>query len=415
MWYLAVANTSTTALTDIRLDYELKGRKKVRFLIDVPPGGALDTLWLPASLRQKLAVQLVRNGQTTLWSGILPIAPPRCETVTIPRSPILQTSDFAPLSVRGTNYYPPRAPWSGLWQQTTAQEWQTQFAQMAALNVNAVRTFYLGLEAPTLQAPDASYLPPMIAKISAFLAVAAQHHIKVMLCLDGGGGPEMSDLPAWKRRFRSGVEPFIDDGRVLMWDLINEPGGSKGPKSSPALIRWLQTLSPFLQSLDCNHLDTVGLTWQFDQLWDLGIRPDVGQYHNYSGAIGLPVTGDATVRNVKTDLESVIANYTQKRPLLIGEFGFPSATGSEKTAAEREAALEKQLSITRWVLQGAEAARIAGVMNWCAFEFAPEWMGASEKSFGVIRLDGSLKPAGIVLRDTYARWKTQSPASWDAR
>ena len=65
------------------------------------------------------------------------------------------------------------------------------------------------------------------------------------------------------------------------------------------------------------------------------------------------------------------------------------------------------------MLTGAETVRIAGVYNWTLFHFEPDWMGPGEQSFGIVNLDGSLKPAGVLLRDTYDRWRSKAKASWE--
>ncbi|MDF2439858.1 MAG: hypothetical protein JWN98_842 [Abditibacteriota bacterium] len=413
LWYLSVTNTSGEMLRGLSLRYRVGRREQVRALLDVPSGGALDTLWLPSSLKRSPQFRLVQNGATLLWTGRLALAPTNGERYVVPRSTPIRAADLKPLTVRGTNYYPRRTPWPGLWKDATIADYEAEFKEMAALNINSLRTFYLGLDERALQRADGTFLPPLLAKINAFLEVAARHRIKVMLCLDGGGGAAKTDLLFWQRFFRSGIEPFIYDGRVLMWDLINEPGGNEGPKATPELVTWIQKMNAQLRTIAPHHLTTVGLTWQFDQLWEIGVKPDVGQYHNYSGAVGVAPPDNHTVRNVAGDLKEIVATYTGQRPLIIGEFGLYSTDGTETTEGQRQAALDKQTNVTRWVLEGAEVARIAGVMNWCAFEFTPDWMGIKEKTFGVIRPDGSLKPAGIVLRDTYARWKAQSPAPWE--
>jgi len=232
-----------------------------------------------------------------------------------------------------------------------------------------------------------------------------------MLTIGLWGGP--GDTAMQRRFFRTGVEPFIYDGRILMWDLINEPGGSDGPRATPELGRWIQEMWAYLAGLDAQHLATVGLCWQFDQLRDLGVTPPVGQYHNYSGAVGVQPPGNAPIRNVADDLRS-ISKQIDNRPLVIGEFGYASVPDIMR----KDAAEARQEEITRWVLEGAEAAarsgvNLVGLANWCAFHFLPDWMGRGEQSFGVIRLDGTLKPAGVTLRDTYARWRSRRRAPWE--
>ena len=412
--HLAVANPSAEARRDLSLRYRLGGKAFVRAILDVPPGGAWDTLWLPEPAPDRIEARLVQGAETVLWSGQLPIAPLPARRVVIPQSPCVRLDELKPRMLRGTNYYPRHQPWPGLWREMDAAGFDGEFTEIDKLNVNTVRTFYIPDLERGLHRADGTFTPELLARIQTFLGVADRHGAKVMFCLYGGGGAPLSDLAFWRRYLRTGVEPFLYDGRVLMWDLMNEPGGEKGPKATPELSRWIQEMWSELKRLDTGHLATVGLCWQFDQLWDLGVKPEVGQFHNYSGAVGVQPPGQPPVRNVADDLRR-IAKTIDNRPLVIGEFGYTSVRDEPKGWDGSE---ETQLRIMRDVVEGAEAAvstgvNLAGLYNWCAFHFAPDWMGKGEQAFGVIRLDGTLKPSGELLRDTYKRWRTDVPAPWE--
>ena len=158
-----------------------------------------------------------------------------------------------------------------------------------------------------------------------------------------------------------------------------------------------------------NHLITVGLAWQFDQLFDLGIHPDIAQYHEYSMAVGLPVAGHPEVRNIADGLRGVRRIVGDLR-ILIGEFGISTAGEANGGATE-----DRQREVYQGVLEGAEDQRILGVANWCLFDFVPDWMGNKEQVYGIVRADGSLKPAGAILSQTYLRWQKQYPAPWDGQ
>jgi hypothetical protein len=402
---LSVTNPGSQPLRGLRLDAMSRSRE----LLDVPPGGACDTLWVRLPVPEQLRARLVQ-GNRVLWDGSLDLPPAR-SAVRIPRSPCVRLSDLKPLMLRGTNYYPRAQPWPGIWRAMDRDAFEAEFREMDALHINWVRTFYNLDTDAGLHRPDGSFTGKLLARVDTLLGVAARHRVKVMLTIGLWGKPD--DLAMQRRFFRTGVEPFAYDGRILMWDLINEPGGSDGPKATPDLANWIRTMWTYLAALDNRHLATVGLCWQFDQLWALGVRPPVGQYHNYSGAVGVQPKGQAPVRNVADDLRA-IARQIDNRPVIIGEFGYASVPDE----ARKDATEARQEAITRGVLEGVEAAaaggvHVAGVANWCAFAFLPDWMGKGEQSFGAIRLDGSLKPAGISLRDTYARWREKCRAPWE--
>jgi hypothetical protein len=413
MLSLKLENPAELAYTDLTLHCRTAAGPLSRALVDLPPGTAWDTVWIPEAETGPLRGHISQADGTVLWAGSLAVPPIATEQSRIPMSPTVAVEDLQPLTLRGTNYYPRHQPWPGLWRAMDEDAFEAEFEEMDSLHINTIRTFYMFDAEAGLHREDGSFTPELLARVNTFLTVADRHRIKIMLCLYGGGGPPWSELPFWHRYIRTGLEPFIHDGRILMWDLMNEPGGDAGPKATPELASWLQTFWPELRQTAPEHMATVGLCWQFDQLWDLGIQPEVGQFHNYSGAVGVQPLDGARVRNVADDLRAIIADYTGERPLVIGEFGLYSETGEETSDAEREAALEHQADIYRWVLEAAETVGIAGVYNWTAFQFVPAWMGHREQHFGIIRPDGSLKPAGRILQETYARWRAQRHAPWE--
>ena len=423
--YVEISNPTGNNLEHLALRYRSKDEPTVRDIFPVPPGHACDTLWVQPPHSHRLDAELIQQPgkdaapPRTLWKGRLTLGPLRePNLVTIPASDPVTAADLKPLTLRGVNYYPRHHPWGGLWRHTARTDFDREFTEIAALHVNAIRTFYIFDPGARLHTPDGLFQTTLIHRVNTLLDVAHQHHIKVMFCITGGGGNPYDDFTFWKRYVRSGLEPFAYDGRVLMWDLINEPGGNKGPKATPQLARWIKTIYPAAKSYAPRHLFTVGLCWQFDQLWDLKVYPDVPQFHCYSGTIGVLQPGQPYQRNVADDLRDIIRKFTHDRPLIIGEFGYGSCPLTDPNLVARygsgsDASEQRQLEIYRGVLQGSQAVPIAGVFNWTAFHFVPDWMNPYEQSFGIINTEGSLKPAGQLLQQTYQRWGQQHPAPWD--
>ncbi|MDX9972877.1 MAG: hypothetical protein RBU21_07805 [FCB group bacterium] len=404
--YLSVNNDSNATLDSLILVADCGGTSVVRSLLPVKPGKNTDTLWLPEPVPARIDTS-VKRGDKIVWQGTLERPANASARMTVPLSPTVKIEQLKPKMLRGTNYLPRRTPWAGIWRHADTPVLDAEFSVMNELNVNTFRTFYFFDEESGLVRRDGTVTPAKLKRIDHLLSVAGRHRLKVLFCLTGSQ-PYTEELDTWRRFFRTGIEPFAYDGRVLMWDLINEPGGVEGPKASPPLSRWIQTMYPELEKLAPNHMLTVGLCWQFDQLWDLGVKPPVGQYHNYSSAIGVQPEGRPPVRNVADDLAE-IKRFIGDRPLVIGEFGYPSqATDERKDASE-----ERQRAIYEGILTGVDATPIAGVFNWTLFHFEPDWMGRSEQSFGVVRLDGTLKPAGELLKSAYARWKNEITAPWE--
>jgi endo-1,4-beta-mannosidase len=313
-----------------------------------------------------------------------------------------------PLSVRGVNYFPRETPWSGLWTKTPAEVWEKDMALAAALGCNTVRTFVQF--APTLEQPgllqrDGRPTPAYLGKIECLLTAASRHGIRLILCLEFSqqwlAAPDATDR--WKRALTAVVGAHRDDGRVLLWDLMNEPDDdAKWTESTRAYLR---AALPFLKELDPKHLTTVGITYRTDRLAEVGL-PDVMQYHEYCPKAVLFEKG-------VTRVSQSIAGQRRTggvRPLLLGEFGMSTARDPQRGAEESlrpkindaPGTEAEQARLYEIVLTAAEKEHVAGVLAWCLHDYPIK--NPNEAQFGLVRPDGSLKPAGLVLRDTYSRW-----------
>jgi len=318
---------------------------------------------------------------------------------------------FPPLSVRGVNYYPRETPWGGLWTKTPAEVWERDMALAASLEVNTIRTFVSfspSLEKEGLVLGDGAPTPAYLNKIETLLAAAWRNGIRTVICFEFD--PRMLSASGaearWQRAFSSVVEAHREDGRVLMWDLMNEPDDdAKWTEGTRAYLRDAQAC---VRRLDTNHLTTVGMTWRIDRINQVGL-PDVVQYHEYCPKTLLFEKGSARVGQT-------IAHQRQvggARPLLIGEFGMCTARdpqfGAEPSLKSKLGAAagteEEQARLYAIVLAAAEKERTAGVLAWCLHDYPIR--NPNESHFGLVRADGSLKPAATVLRQTYARWKKE--------
>jgi hypothetical protein len=163
-------------------------------------------------------------------------------------------------------------------------------------------------------------------------------------------------------------------------ELVNEPGGSAGPTRSVTLSSWMTAMYPRLVDLTPRHMHTVGLAWQFDQLESLQIRPELAQYHEYSGAPGVAAEHPQE-RTVEGNIRSSRTLVGADRPLMLGEFGY--STQSDPSHPDANAQVQRQRYDD--VLRGAQAAGATGVYNGNSFTFVPHGWGRSNK-----RLESSL-------------------------
>lgn len=376
----------------------------------VPPGESYDDIWVPRT--QSLVLSIAAHGGETINQSVALPEPPADKSVLFARSAV--ALDLPSLCIRGTNYLPRDHPWIGLWRGGTPELFEADFSLMEKLGINAIRTFsWYDPDLPNAQLglyyAGGCAKALALKRLSDLLTAADRHHVKVMLMTGGDTFINEGNLAGARRTFRSVFGPLVEDGRVFMIDVLNEPGGEVGPKNDPKAATFLQAMYPYTLEIMPNHPLTVGLAWQFDQLFDLGIHPDIAQYHEYSMAVGLPVPGHPEIRNIADGLRGV-KKIVGDCPILIGEFGISTAGEANGGATE-----DRQREVYQGVVEGAEDQRILGVMNWCLFDFGPDWMGKREQVYGIVRADGSLKPAGEVLTQAYLRWKKQYPAPWDPR
>jgi endo-1,4-beta-mannosidase len=316
--------------------------------------------------------------------------------------------ELKPLSVRGVNYFPRETPWSGMWTKTPPEVFEKDMALAASLGCNTIRTFLMFSphnEQAGLLKPDGTLTAAYREKFEQLLAAGWRHGIRVIVCFEFH--PQWlaatNATARWQRTLTEVVGAHRHDGRVLLWDLMNEPDDN--PKWTEATRAYLKASIPFIKQLDTNHLTTVGIAYRTDRLAAVGL-PDVLQYHEYSPKAVLFARGLA---RVSEDIASQ-RRAGPPRPLIIGEFGMCTARdpqfGAEPALsaklAEHPGTEAEQARIYKIVLEAAETSRIAGVMPWCLHDYPIK--NPNESHFGLVRGDGSLKPAARVLRETFSRW-----------
>lgn len=323
-----------------------------------------------------------------------------------PPAEVIRT--LQPLSVRGFNYFPRETPWSGLWTKTPPGVWEADMALAASLGANTVRTFVpfsRHLEQANLVLPDGTPSPEYLEKIETLLAAAWGQGIRVILCFEfspdwlAERGPE----PRWKRALAAVVAAHRDDGRLRLWDLMNEPDDDA--KWSGATQAYLRESLPLIRKLDPNHPCTVGIAYRIDRLAAVGL-PDVLQYHEYCPKAQLFEQGTGRVQ------KSIAGQLRTGGPraLLIGEFGMSTARdpvhGAEESLrgriGEAPGTEADQARLYELVLAAAEQERVAGVLAWCLHDYPIQ--NPNESHFGLVRSDGSLKPAALVLKSAFSRW-----------
>ncbi len=249
------------------------------------------------------------------------------------------------------------------------------------LGFNTVRVFLHDLLWETDQ--DA-----LLARIEQYLEIADRHNIKTMFVLfDNVWGPvsELGPQPAptpgvhnsgWVQSpqldetlafstdlvlqarleayVKGIIEAFGNDNRVIMWDLVNEPGNSLIMDAAKPLVesafKWAREVAP-LQPL------TVG-TWQMQTFWEVSLyqidQSDIVTFHSYDKA---------------PELEDLISGLRELtgRPMICTEYMARTRDSLFKT--HMPVFLENKIGAINW---GLVSGKTQTIYSWTSKEGDPE-------------------------------------------
>ncbi len=402
--YLKFTNFEGATHKDCVLTYTEAGKRYTRSIgtIYLNEKVVYDTIWLKDSTTSVTANLKDANGRE-LWKGTISVMKASEQSV-IPKSTVYNEATLKPGSIRGVNYYPQMTPWSA-WTQQDPSVWDKELADAASLNINAIRTFAECWEEDRMLGWCAS--PEYIATINKLFVAAEKNGIHVLFCLNSHIPSELMEYNI--RYTRSIVEPFINDGRVLGWDLINEID-SKGLSEQKYIDDYCLTCYPLLSEIDPNHINNIGFAYMLEKATKIGLTFDkpnqTWHYHFYR-------------KTTKENIASWVNGYFKDRPFILGEFGDTSAEKVMDGAPREDLGEDWQLDVYKAVLAAYNGAvedgqKMLGAFAWCLYDY-PTMDGhvSGQDKFGLIRADGSLKPAAEHLRDEYAKMKQKYPAQWD--
>lgn len=396
--YLRLTNAAAQAYEGYSLRYEVNGKTLERPLGDIKPHQVTvyDTLWLPRDM-DGVEGTVVNDSGEVAWKGTITVQKAQRESI-IQKSAIYTEKDLKPLMLRGSNYYPRHAAWRPISEQEGY--WEEEFGDFVSrLHLNTLRLIgdfdgfgsRKGGNVPT---------PEYLERLNKLFETAAQHQVKVIFCLYPDRPKEDGGMNM--RYIRAAMEPFINDGRILMWDLINEIDSYIDDE--PYFAPFVQKFYPMMKTFDANHITNIGMANTIGRVADLGVDFDVWQYHYYG-----PPEAEFMMRMERT--------YFPGKPWMLGEFGWTSMPGQTDSAISsddnyQKMVYEKMLGLAPKLVD--LGLNLVGVCNWCVYDFSTHTQESTGQGYyGMIRTDGSMKPAGEVLAAHYARWERENPAPWE--
>jgi endo-1,4-beta-mannosidase len=280
------------------------------------------------------------------------------------------------------NYYPSRHGWTLMWEQWDPTTIWSDFARIHAMGANAVR---LILPAGTIGYPQPR--PVMLGRIAQAVDFADRNGLRVELTLfDLWSG--YADLTGSRTWASAVLGPFKGDPRVALVEIQNEvnPANQSAVSWARAMLGWTRTFARLPVTISAK-----GDIHSFDALVQaLGtVRPDVYSFHFYAS--------DASVAPATFYWAGRIAAPT---PVFIGETGLSTADSQTATV---DPTAEHAQDVFFQKVEGATAMLgLPPAAPWTLWDFAPGTLCACapgyEYHFGLLRLDGSPKPAYTTIK-----------------
>ncbi len=324
----------------------------------------------------------------------------------------------------GVNYWPARTAMR-MWRDFSAEEVALDFARMRALGADSVRVFLLWEDFQ--RRPD-RVEPSTLGKLARVAEIAAAHELALIPTLFTGHMSGANWLPRWATEpGERGRFPIVCDGSyapvvprnwfsdalvidaqlllareaagalrgaVWAWDLGNENSNVCVPASCEQARAWLVNINEVLRKSDPACDVTIGLHME-DLEQDRHLGPaEAAEVCDFLCMHGYPLYATWARSTTDAALPVFLAEVTRwlgGKDVFFEEFGMPTRSREDEAVADGYVAE---------VLDALHGAGTTGAMLWCWADYEratwthpPLDVVPHERFFGLIRADGSPKPA----------------------
>ncbi len=342
----------------------------------------------------------VRHWERTRDTVADTLPPPPAQT---PQHFVGQNGTFLTLNgqrytVAGINYYPQKTPWEKFWLNYSPAITEHDMKLIASLRLNTVRVFlpfeqfggpHIG-QASTGIAPANSVHAPL-EKLADFLRRAETHSVKVIVTLfDFRSDYSLLLWPQSDRYLQTLLTHFKNTPALLAWDIKNEPDLDYKHSGAELVNAWLAHTLRLARRYDPYHLLTIGWSSYTTARIQLAGN-DIVSFHYYGPAAALP--------QAYTALQTVAFGH----PILLTEFGFSTWNSWFFPNGHNDA---EQATYYTELLRFWKTTTSAGYLAWTLYDFPSvpatvsgglPWQIGPQQNFGLIRSDGTVKPALRVL------------------
>ncbi|PTQ68355.1 hypothetical protein [Celeribacter persicus] len=289
--------------------------------------------------------------------------------------------------IRGVNYYPAKTPWRAFWPGFDVDVIAKDFAQIAGMGANSVRVF---LPRDVFVAPEGA--GENLRHLSMLLDLARLHGLSVVPTLFDMRGGYGAQTWAEDVLYLERVLPVLNaSGAVSFVDLKNEADLDFALHGAGEVEAWLRSITAVARRIAPDLALTVGWA-KAESAAIMADQFDLVSYHDY-----------APVEGARERLAAVQVQVGDK-PVVITEigvssynavFGFPgSERGQAKMLEARLAALSEAQGVMLWTLHDFPNVDVQAVG-------AKPWVRRQQSAFGLIREDGTEKPAAEVVRKAF--------------
>lgn len=290
-------------------------------------------------------------------------------------------------SIRGLNYYPGNAPWYDFWPGFDEAQVEQDFRRIADMGANAVRAFLPVDDFLRREGHERA-----LSDLETLLALAETTGLRVIPTLfDLRGGYETGNW-ALDAVYLDRVVPVLAASPAVAFvDLKNEPDLDFATHGTASVTAWLRTMRAIVGETAPGLPVTIGWSSEVHAL-RLSDDVDVISYHDYAPLASTRDRFDAVKRGAGS------------KPVVVSEVGASSYEAAMGYPGS-ETAQAKELAERLASLDGAD-----GVLVWTLHDFtkvdsrvfgASPWVRRLQTSFGLLRADGSEKPAHAAVREAF--------------
>ncbi len=310
------------------------------------------------------------------------------------------------IKMKGSNYFNSQNPWAEMWRRWDGPQVDADLSRVSALGGNVIRISLpydvYRIQPVIWQGLRANINPIFIQRINELLQIAAKYQLKVDVSLfdwyDDAPGANTPDDRQNKMYIDAIVGAFAGDDRIFAWDIHNEADIYFNWQHGRAdkVLAWMGRVTAEVRRLDPNH--PIGIS--MSDYRNLYYKPDPSYKSaiEMSDFVALHSYDAGNIQNQIIALKNI-----SSKPILLQETGWP--TGPSGVSNYNE---PTQRFLYSLAVQAVQTQNTAGLLQWTLFDYIPGTSGANpadpnsplliQDFFGLIRTDGSYKPAADVFR-----------------